>query len=784
MAAFGVVFAAAALPEAVPAAGAAAVADQPLLTAELALTAEGEVELQINLSPSQATRKVGDKQESIPAHEFRLLIDGEELRSSRDRSRQNVRHTLWFPLTGHEAGRSYQGVKLVQGGQEMLVQPFVIPGAAEGEPEPGAGALIIRVPLPPELDDPHGLELLLEEGPPLEIMDVENGEALFDAESLKSLRLASTVRLRSKSGQEWTVRGRRGAGSMLAVVFAVLWLATAGIWWYRHRSSPEEKPEPAVLVERIALDTRPEENQAPAPSDEFVAEDPEVASPAAPAEHGTGAVGQAVAPMPVRKISPTPTPLPERAVGGSKRLARVAAEWWRDGDSDLDRLSAIAEKESLHLYEWLRFSDVLRTIAPGSTPLYFSRWHRHGTGPVFLGWKERQDLYLVPVNLEVFDSDQGLSALRALFELTPPPARKEFLLRTVRRACHLSPRADHYRLQERGVLETAPLGATTVADVEESAPVAVAVPPPDLPTVTGPYQLADLRAVVHDELRPIAAALSTLESDGAERRRLLVGIDMATRSLRPRDTSEAAELRTIIRDAVWQAIASAGARGDHLTGTPWTEVPERPEKVPATPALIAGIQSPEVPAIPDGPDPAPVAMTTDFRWLADTLSYLEIGPAGSAVDYVRALRRMKDDLQYRETSQPPVRMAYCRVSFDDPDRCKLQEVHLALDTGDPKFRKKDASWITSEAVWQVFIAAVAPGEGTGPGPVAVAFPWSRLEKGAPMIARHLVDTSRSGATGDIVRCLEPAVLVPRDDGDEYIVAKKMVVAPLDISRRA
>jgi hypothetical protein len=119
----------------------------------------------------------------------------------------------------------------------------------------------------------------------------------------------------------------------------------------------------------------------------------------------------------------------------------------------------------------------------------------------------------------------------------------------------------------------------------------------------------------------------------------------------------------------------------------------------------------------------------------------------------------------------------------DADLFTLQAVRPEKGPHGMQFRRSDDGWVPADSIWQVFLR-IAAAEEAPAGIVALVFPWSRLEKGAPQLARNLVDAGGSGPLGEYVRCLVPAILERRGHLGGYAVVQKMIVAPIEAAPRS
>jgi hypothetical protein len=477
---------------------------------------------------------------------------------------------------------------------------------------------------------------------------------------------------------------------------------------------------------------------------------------------------------------------------GPDRLARAAERWWRSGRSELDELQRITVGQSLQLYEWAEFSIVLKTTIASTVPLRFVRWRPEARGPSFLGCRDPGTslLHVVPANARAFSSDQGLSALRGLFHLHPEPKGKVFDLVAVRRTCRLRPHGDHYRLETKGELQTDQGPASPYQPPGELA--ASAPPPPErggAPDAAG-TTLPELQEAIREEIdRFSKKVLDQLKSGFAESQRrhdevaevlrALVAENGARPGISPGQPQRFADelLRRLVpglQAALPSAVPSASA-----LALPAAWAPPADSAMPAPPELR------QHPAAESAPPPAGTVAPEQFSWLHRLLDHLDVRETGQAREYLEALRDLQT-LVSRQDGAGASQAAYFRVSSEAETSFSLHEVWLEADAEQGmRVRKKDGSWLSPETVWQVFLGVFPAGGGGGPlTPVALVFPWSRLEKGAPVVARSLVDGRRSGALAEFVRCVQPAVLEWRSPESAYVAVNKLVVRPLGASPRS
>jgi hypothetical protein len=478
-----------------------------------------------------------------------------------------------------------------------------------------------------------------------------------------------------------------------------------------------------------------------------------------------------------------------------KAMRSLVEERWR-GSSDLEGLPAVSQDLGLSLFGWASFDDILKSTAPSLIDLRFEPWNPRSRNPVFVGWRhsDADPLLLAPVDPVGFGIGQGLEALSKLFDLQPRPTDRVFQFHSLLRPCTVNPRGSGvYRLARRGEIGIATAGSSAPVRPADGALEIVVERAPAQPSATA-FSEDLLRAVVRDELsgalgefqrmsaRPleglvaqVRTTLGRLESNHPMlRERALLGEPAPATAppAVPRESSQA-----VARIEAPNEID--GAAGDLR---PAPDSPRRPEAEMTT-------QSPPAPLEPSsiaGPPPAtPRPTLRAFAWVDEALRDAEdAGPRpGEPGAYLRALDGLRSFLlEAAPPSRTEPRVDFAQVAMD-ADLFTLQAVRPEKGPHGMQFRRSDDGWVPADSIWQVFLR-IAAAEEAPAGIVALVFPWSRLEKGAPQLARNLVDAGGSGPLGEYVRCLVPAILERRGHLGGYAVVQKMIVAPIEAAPRS
>jgi hypothetical protein len=164
------------------------------------------------------------------------------------------------------------------------------------------------------------------------------------------------------------------------------------------------------------------------------------------------------------------------------------------------------------------------------------------------------------------------------------------------------------------------------------------------------------------------------------------------------------------------------------------------------------------------------------RIIEEILARRELGEIGQERDYLLALQELRGAVE-NSVGKAILQIGWYQTVFGEGG-VALAEVFLQKsDRGALRLINGDGQPLELTASWQVLLGAW---ELTDPeGRCVLFFPWSRLAKGAPVVARELVDRRGSGALAEYVRCERPALLGPTG-GARYQVRQKMLVRPLEV----
>lgn len=115
----------------------------------------------------------------------------------------------------------------------------------------------------------------------------------------------------------------------------------------------------------------------------------------------------------------------------------------------------------------------------------------------------------------------------------------------------------------------------------------------------------------------------------------------------------------------------------------------------------------------------------------------------------------------------------------DGGQLGLDPVELLKDAkGDFQLFGADGGSLPDYLWWEVMLglSSEAP---DSTGRLALLFPWSRHETGAPHLARELVAGEPTRGLPDVVRCTAPAELVATGGERVYSVVRKLAIAPVE-----
>jgi hypothetical protein len=247
--------------------------------------------------------------------------------------------------------------------------------------------------------------------------------------------------------------------------------------------------------------------------------------------------------------------------------------------------------------------------------------------------------------------------------------------------------------------------------------------------------------------------------------------------------------REFLRDALTTAVRSALSNG-YRPGTKRLEesTPGEAQSTPAVGRPDRRVESLAIAkSIPKPSDIHPVeklkksAASFDglTAWLGEVLySRKNRIDAVDSFGYVSALAELRETLA-KKAAEQGFGAWFARVSNAGiAQGWLLQEV--SIESGPrPRFLSNQGLAIFADYAWQVMLAIAEAGTGPQPERVVILFPWSRLEKGAPAIARSLVQWPTSTLRPELVRCIRPALLEWSDQAAGYTMTKPMVVAPVE-----
>lgn len=470
----------------------------------------------------------------------------------------------------------------------------------------------------------------------------------------------------------------------------------------------------------------------------------------------------------------------------------VEAEW--RGRTDPEKLAAVARDLGLSLYEWVNLDDIHATTAPSLVDLRFEPWNPRSRRPVFVGWRIPGTgvLSVAPVSRWGFGSGSGFSALGKLFDFDPKPTDRMLEFHTLRRPCELTRRGEVYRLGRKGEVGTSPATDGPVAATGPGLLERGGVEPgPAPPTAVAPAD-DPMRNLIREELRrslgSLPETLARVEAGQRESRADLARWESEFRKLR-----EQLALRVAPAEQTTGRSVSTAPRSEAHARAPWeadappVEILPPPDRPPWPEAETLTAAAPSEMSSLAGPSPSTVRPNwRAFSWIQDALraSAAVTARPGVPGDYMGALVGLRSLLlEAAPTSLPEPRVDFAQVAMD-AELFTLQPVRPEKGPHGEQFRKSDDGWVLADSIWQVFLRIAATAEEASAGMVALAFPWSRLEKGAPQLARNLVDAGGSGPLGEFVRCLVPAILERRGHLGGYAVVQKMIVAPIEAAPRS
>ena len=479
--------------------------------------------------------------------------------------------------------------------------------------------------------------------------------------------------------------------------------------------------------------------------------------------------------------------------GPLEAMKTLVEEQWRER-TEPEKLAAVSRDLGLSLYEWVNLEDIHATTAPSLVDLRFEPWNPGSRRPVFVAWRMPGAgvLSVAPVSRWGFGSGSGFSALGKLFDFDPKPADRMLDFHTLRRPCELTRRGDVYRLGRKGEIGTSPAtgglpaaaGAGLFANstVKPGPVPATAVAPPD----------GLLRDLVREEFRralgSLPETLGRIEASQRDSRAAVARLESELRELREQRPLRAdPEPTPIARSVLAEAPAAevdAPVRSDAVAPPfdflPPPDLPEWPQlELQAPPALS------KVPSVTGPPPTAARSIGRTFSWIEKALreSTATARPMAPG-QYLGALDSLRSRLLEAAPSSSAPQVDFAQVAMD-ADLFTLQPVWPERGPhGEKQFRKSGDGWVLPDSIWQVFLRIATTTEEAPAGVVALAFPWSRLEKGAPQLARNLVDAGGSGPLGEYVRCLAPAILERRGHLGGYTVVQKMIVAPIEAAPRS
>jgi hypothetical protein len=432
---------------------------------------------------------------------------------------------------------------------------------------------------------------------------------------------------------------------------------------------------------------------------------------------------------------------------GLQALASTAEQFWTTQRS-LTQLAEIAKERGLQLFRWPDFQTCFEGSGIRTDHIQFQPWKPGAQGLVFLGWREslNRPLSLYPASLSSFSSLEGKSILQALFEFRPPLTGSTLLnaLRPVQPA-QLGVAGDHYKLDKPGLIETR---STT-------APGGQTDDSPHAPYPTNQPQNASYSPFESalDRISGIATSLTALQ-------------DKLSRLSDPR-TDSALEPR--IRSIESQV-------GEILRLVKASPVVEPPTSAPTATEMEAPMDSLRVPlaSAPTLTTVTPAEAASRVRTLERLLAQPVLA-ASSEGEYLLALKALREIARIDVPRLPSGQ--FFRLAMNHAESASAIPIELIDDPGMdfPRLQKPEGTFMTLEQAWQVFL-----GFELDYPRWALVFPWSRLQKGAPTLARDLVDSTRSPSPlPEIVRCVEPLVLERRPNENAFGVVRKMVVAPID-----
>lgn len=463
------------------------------------------------------------------------------------------------------------------------------------------------------------------------------------------------------------------------------------------------------------------------------------------------------------------------SAGTEEPMGRLARAYWRDRGLGLAGLRKRAKSSELELFEWRRFDDVLRVPAASAVLLEFVSWDRGSTGPVFLGRSTGSSLLLVPTSSTAFGSDQGLSALRALFELQPDPRTKTFEFRDLVRPCRLRSEGAGYRLVEKGVVRTDAEDRGVEGGGTATSSVSMQPLPPSGRTAADHPAPSSEQTRQIEKLVQLAKQTQTLLQGLHDSSALRRGATLDERSLE--------RIRGVVSEelaaSMQQPHGAAHPAGDR-SRLPSPASPDtwrsEPQDVSATPPWPSGPRPELQPSRPRPGSEAPRPLPTS--WIEAILQRSRFAPPFGKRRYLEDLHQLGATLR-QEAPAPSWNVSLFQVRLGQGGRLGLDPVELGKDAqGDLQIFRAGGGSLPEYLSWEVMLG-LSVGSPDPPGRLALLYPWSRHGTGAPHLAQELVVGAANPGLPDVVRCTAPAELEATGEERLYTVVRKLSIVPVE-----
>jgi|CXWL01.1.fsa_nt_gi hypothetical protein len=428
-------------------------------------------------------------------------------------------------------------------------------------------------------------------------------------------------------------------------------------------------------------------------------------------------------------------------------LRSTIEEHWRSG-RPTTALAEDARTNRLDLLVW----DAMAEILSDAVDLSFPPWRDTSRGPAFLAWVDHAKepaLLLAPANPQAFGTTQALACLQKLFDLQPQPHPGDLTFLRLLEPCALTSAAGYYRVSRKGSIATGSREGVP-ADYVESG--------------------AEQLSLTHGRLRLLLAEVIRDELSAAVERRQLPSFP-ATSDPHERSASRTPAAQPCDAPSSVAPGATEPAQEDpgpaHST---WNQRPAPPQRLPAD--QVPGTLPPAKALA----HPGSQRTTWSLEWLDELLRGVVATPTPDSLDYLCSLQGLADRVRANPAFPMRCSLNYVRVTISPPSEVSLVEASLDPVSHEPKLPGGIA--LPPDAVWQVLLAVRDERSNLA----ALVFSWSRLAKGAPLLAQALARLSPSESRAEFVQCLRPAIIEIQPGGGgrhSGVVKHSMDVRPLE-----